>query len=79
MIMNGKSCLIPILMRYVVLRNKIMPFVCVGEIITIVLTHFFSAALGWWTPGVDAIHRVLELVQMHINACITKISYLLAK
>ena len=55
MLMNGKSCLIPILMRYVVLRNKIMPFVCVGEIITNVLAHIFSAALEWCTPGVDAI------------------------
>ena len=43
-----------LLMRRVVLRNKIMAFVCVGEII------MFSAALGWWTAGVgvDAIYRV---------------------
>ena len=49
---------IRLLMRHAVLRNKITAFVCVGEIITNVLAHIFSAALGWWTPGVDAIYQV---------------------
>ena len=30
------------------------------------------SALGWWTPGVDAIYRVGELVQMHTIACVTR-------
>ena len=49
-----------LLMRHAVLRNKVMEFVCIGEIITNVFAHIFSAALGWWTPrvGVDAIYRV---------------------
>ena len=34
-----------------VLRNKIMAFVCFGEIITNVFAHIFSAAIGWWSPG----------------------------
>ena len=49
-----------LLMHRAVLRNKIMAFVCVGEIKTNVFAHIFSAALGWWTPGVGvgAIYRV---------------------
>ena len=49
-----------LLMRCAVLRNKIMTFVCVGEIIINVFAHIFSVALGWWTPGVgvDARYRV---------------------
>ena len=42
-----------LLMRHAVLRNNITAFVCVGEIITNVLAHIFSAALGWWTLEVD--------------------------
>ena len=34
-----------LLMRRAVLRNKIMAFVCVGEIITNVSAHIFSAAM----------------------------------
>ena len=39
-----------------------------------VFFNMFSAALGWWTPGVgvDAIYRVLELVQMHTFTCVTR-------
>ena len=54
-----------LLMLHAVLRNKITAFVCVGEIITNVVAHIFTAALGWWAPRVDTIYRVGELVQMH--------------
>ena len=60
--------------RLLMRRAVIMAFVCVGEIITNVFSHIFSAALGWWTPGVgvDAIYRVGELVQMYTFTCVTR-------